>query len=115
MFNQQWCKSLLSIGGDNLHFYPNFALFSTLVGMNLDQVKSRSKKKKGLHQKWNTFFPEFKYRPALRCTLESNYWRDADEDHTQTVRGYTVKLLGGIYPPRVSTPLCLTASSFVAG
>ena len=24
---------------------------------------------------------------------------DADEDHTQVVGGYTVKLLGGIYPP----------------
>ena len=24
---------------------------------------------------------------------------DADEDHTQIVGGYTVKLLGGIYPP----------------
>ena len=33
----QWCKSLLSTGGDNLQFYPNFALFSTLEGMNLDQ------------------------------------------------------------------------------
>ena len=32
----QWCRSLLSIGGDNLQFYPNFALFSTLGGMNLD-------------------------------------------------------------------------------
>ena len=65
--------------------------------------------KKGLHQKWNTFFPEFKYRPALRFTPESNYWRDADEDHTQIVGGDTVKLLGGIYPPlpRVSAPLRL--------
>ena len=26
----------MSIGGDNLQFYPNFALFSTLGGMNLD-------------------------------------------------------------------------------
>ena len=32
----QWCRSLLSIGGDNLQFYPNFALFSTLRGINLD-------------------------------------------------------------------------------
>ena len=32
---------------------------------------------------------------------------DADEDHTQIVRGYTVKFLGGIYPPspRVLAPL----------
>ena len=28
----QWCQSLLSIGADNLQFYPNFALFSTLGG-----------------------------------------------------------------------------------
>ena len=32
----QWGRSLLSIGGDNLQFYPNFFLFSTLGGMNLD-------------------------------------------------------------------------------
>ena len=30
--DHQWCRSLLSIGGDNLQFYPNFALFSTLGG-----------------------------------------------------------------------------------
>ena len=28
----QGCRSLLSIGGNNLQFYPNFALFSTLGG-----------------------------------------------------------------------------------
>ena len=28
----QGCRSFLSIGGDNLQFYPNFALFSTLGG-----------------------------------------------------------------------------------
>ena len=27
---------MMSIGGDNLQFYPNFALFSTLGGMKLD-------------------------------------------------------------------------------
>ena len=27
---RQGCRSLLSMGGDNLQFYPNFALFSTL-------------------------------------------------------------------------------------
>ena len=67
--------------GDNLQFYPNFALFSTLGGMNIDQdffqvsklsedQKQRSSpemehffspnfgkdQKKGIHQKWNTFF-----------------------------------------------------------
>ena len=80
----QGCRSLLSIGGDNFQFYPNFALFSTLGGMNFDhdfvqvsklsedqkkkvftkngtffpQIQVKTKKKKGgLHQQWNTFFP----------------------------------------------------------
>ena len=49
-------------GGDNLQFYPNFALFSTLGGVNLNhnfvQVSKLDKdQKKGLHQKWKTFFP----------------------------------------------------------
>ena len=83
--------------GDNLQFYPNFALFSTLRGMNLDhdfvQVsKLREDQKKGLHQKWNTFFPEFKWTLTLRCTPESNFFGgDADVDHTQTIGGDTVK------------------------
>ena len=55
--------------------------------------------KKGLHQKWNTCFPEFKWTPTLRCTPESNYTGDADVDHTQTIGEDTDKLLGGgIYP-----------------
>ena len=58
----QGCRSLLSIRGDNLQFYPNFALFSTLRGMNLDhdfvQVSKLSEdQKKGLHRKCNTIFP----------------------------------------------------------
>ena len=52
----QGCRSLLSIGGDNLQFYPNFALFSTLGGMNLNEIKWRPKKK-GLHQKGTLFSP----------------------------------------------------------
>ena len=60
--HNQWCPSLLSIGGDNLQFYPNFALFSTLGGMNLDhdfvQVWKFSEDQKNC--KWNTFFPKFR-------------------------------------------------------
>ena len=47
----------------NLQFYPTFALFSTLGGMNLDQgffqvsKLSEDQKKKGLHQNWNIFSP----------------------------------------------------------
>ena len=59
---EQWCRSLLSIGGDNLQFYSNFALFSTLEGINLDhdfaQVWKFSEIKK--NKKWNTFFPKFR-------------------------------------------------------
>ena len=49
--------------GDHLQFYPNFALFSTLGGMNLDHdffqfSKLSEDQKKGLHQNWSTFFPE---------------------------------------------------------
>ena len=33
--------------------------------------------------------------------------RDADVDHTQTIGGDTVKLLGGIYPPGFVTPACI--------
>ena len=120
---------------DNLQFYLNFALFSTLGGMNLDhnflQVSklSEEQQKKGLHLKWNTFFPDsgedqkkkkkkkvftkngtlvfpqFKWRAALRCTPDSNYWGDADVDHTQIIGEETVKLLGGYIPPDFCTPV----------
>ena len=92
------CRALGG-GENNLQFYPNFALFSTLGGMNLDQDffqvnKLSEDQTKGIHQKWNSFFPriqvktkkkkrsspemehffpEFTYRPVLRCTPESNY------------------------------------------
>ena len=61
----QWCRSLLSIGGDNLQFYPNFALFSTLGGMNLDhdfvQVwKFREDQRKKC--KWNIFSPRIQVK-----------------------------------------------------
>ena len=70
------------------------------------------------------FFPEFKWRPKkklftrnrmlfLSTDLRSDAHQsqiiggDADEDHTQIVWGYTVKLLGGYIPPPplVSAPL----------
>ena len=76
------------------------------------------------------FFPEFRWRrwrpknkkkkvftrngalflsTALRSDAHQSQiiGGDADENHTQIAGGYTVKLLGGIYPqsPRVSAPL----------
>ena len=53
-------------------------------------------KKEGLHQKWNTFLSTDLRSDAHQSQIIVG---DADEDHTQIVGGYTVKLLGGIYPP----------------
>ena len=78
--------------------------------MNLDhdffsgkQIKSRSKK--GLHQKWNTFFPRIQVETCAQMQTRVKLvggGGDADVDHTQ--------IIGGIYPPspRVSAPLPLT-------
>ena len=62
----QGCKSLLSIGGIISNFTPNLP-FSTLGGMNLDHdfflaSKLSEEQKKGLHQKWNTFFPRIQVK-----------------------------------------------------
>ena len=112
--------------GDNLQVYSNFALFSTLGGEPRpryflgEEIKRRpkkevfarngtlfspnsgedqKKKKKGFHQKWNTFFPNLS--TDLRSDAHHSQiigW-DIDEDYNQIVRGYTVKSLGEIYPP----------------
>ena len=94
-------------------------------------IKLSEDQKKGLHRKWNTFSPNsgeegedqktkkkkkvFTRNGALflSTALRSDAHQsqiiggDADENHTQIVGGYTVKLLGGIYPQssRVSAPL----------
>ena len=97
--------SLLSIGGDNLQFYPNFDLFSTVGGMNLDhdfvQVWkfSDDQKKKS---KWNTFFPKF----TLRCTPIQIIGGDADVDHSQTIGGIQPNYWGLYPPPCFGTPDC---------
>ena len=125
----QWCKSLLSIGRDNLQFYPNFALFSTLGGWTSTKTFFRwanyvKTKKKIFTRNGTLFFPEFRWRPKKRkeivftrnktlflsTDLRSDAHQsqiieeDADEDHTQIVGEYTVKLLGDI-SPLVSAPL----------
>ena len=57
---RQGCRSLLSIGGDNLQFYHNFVLFSTWGGMNLDhdfvQVSKLSEDQK------KTLFPQIQVK-----------------------------------------------------
>ena len=91
-----------------MQFYPNFALFSTLGGMNLDhdffQVSklSEDQKKNGLHQTWNKvktkkkrFSPQMEhfFSPNLSRDLRSDAHQsqiiggDADEDHTQIIGG----------------------------
>ena len=62
--------------------------------------------KKKITKNGTLFSPEFKWRPALRCTPESNYWGEADVDHTLIIGGRdTVKIIGGYVPPWVSAPL----------
>ena len=69
---RQGCRSLLNIEGDNLQFYPKFALFSTLRVMNLDhdfvQVSklNEDQEKNRSSPKWNTFSPEFWWRPKKK-------------------------------------------------
>ena len=62
------------------------------------QVKTKKKKKKkGLHQKWNTFFPRIQVKTCAQMhTRVKLLGGDTDEDHTQIIGGDTVKLLGGI-------------------
>ena len=66
---------MLSIGGDNLQFYPNFGLFSTLGGMNLDHdffqvsILSEDQKIKGFYQKWkHLFFPNLGEDQKIRSS-----------------------------------------------
>ena len=125
----KWCQFLLSIGGDNLQFYPNFALFLTLGGMNLDhdfvQVsklsedpKKRSspkmehffspnsgedQKKKDLHQKRNTFFPRIQAdtyaQMHTRVKLFGRMQMYSIPYSTQTIGGIQPNYWGDISPP----------------
>ena len=53
----------------------------------------------GYATEWNTFFPEFRWRPARRCTPESNYWRGCRcKPYSNYWGGYS-QIIGGIYPP----------------
>ena len=115
----QWCRSLLSIGGDNLQFYPNFALFSTLGGMNLDhdfvQVrKFREDQRKKC--KWNIFSPRIQVKtkkkkrsssqiehffPEIFALMQTHlkYWGGCRCGPFSNYWGDTAKLLGDISSP----------------
>ena len=101
----QGCRSLLSIGWDNLQFYPNFSLFSTLRGMNLDhnffQVYKLSEGQKKVFTKiGRVFFPNSSEDQKKRSSpkLEKFFsptWSVADR--LQVIQIQTrVKLLGGM-------------------
>ena len=68
----------------------NGALFSPNSGED---------QKKGLQQEQNTFFSQI----YAQLYIHSNYWGDADVDHSQTIGGETAKLLGGCIPPGFGT------------
>ena len=107
--------------GDNLQFYPNFDLFSTLGGMNLDHdfirvsKLSEEQNKKKVFIKNGTLF-SLKSTEDLRSDAHQSEIIEgyADEDHTQIIGGDTVKLLGGYIPPiaRVLAPLPALVSPF---
>ena len=116
---------MLSIGGDNLQFYPNFALFSTLGGMKLDHdffhvSKLSEDQKKGLHQKLKEFLSpksrgDQRKGPNIIQPSDANHTQiiggDADVDHSQITGRIQSNLLGGyipLLPPhRVSAPLAM--------
>ena len=84
-----------------MQFYPNFFLFSTLGGINLDHdffqlSKLSENQKKSLHQKWNTFFPRIQVETCAQMQIIGG---DTDKDHNQIIGGGdTVKLLRGYIP-----------------
>ena len=124
-----------------MQFYPIFALFSTLGEMNFDpdffQVSKLSEdqnkkkvfnemkhffssnsgedqiKKKVFTRHGTLFFSEFKYRSALRCTPELNYWRECKGRPYSNYWGLYSHIIGGMYPPRVSASLLPRVTSLV--
>ena len=74
------------------HFFPQI------------QVKT---KKKGLHQKWNTFSPNSRGRLRSVAHHSQIIGGDANVDHTQTIGGIQLNYWEDIspHPPRVLVPL----------
>ena len=66
------------------HFFPQI------------QVKT---KKKGLRQKWNTFFPRIQVDTYAQMHTTQIIRGDADVDHTQTIGGGYSQIIGGYIPP----------------
>ena len=121
------CRALLSIGGDHLQFYPIFNIEWGEPQPKCFQISKLSEnQKKGLHQNFKSFFPEFKRRPKQKqkkkvgtkigrlfssnlsdadqiqlSDSDANQSQivggDADVDRSQIIGRNAVKLLGGIY------------------
>ena len=63
-------------------------------------------RKKGLHQKLNTFpLPNSSGHLRSDAHQRQIIGGDADVDHTQTIGGRYSQIIWGIHPPRVSAPL----------
>ena len=58
------------------------------------QIQVKTKKKRS-----STRIEHFSPNIYAQMYAHSNYWGDADVDHSQTIGGDTAKLLGGTYPP----------------
>ena len=80
---------MLSIGGDNLQFYPNFALFSTFgggmkLGHDFFHVSKLSEvQKKGLHRKLKSFCP----RNHVKTKKGPKVIQRSDANRSQIIRG----------------------------
>ena len=97
----QGCRSLLSIGWDNLQFYPDFALFSTLGGMNLDhdfvQVSklNADQEKNRFSPKMEHFFPRIQVKTKKRSSPEMEHFFSRIQVDTYAQMHTRVKLMEG--------------------
>ena len=63
--------------------------------------KLSQEQKKGLHEKWNTFFPWIQAETCSQmhnCTSQSNYWRGCRCRPYSNYWGGYIQIFGGIYP-----------------
>ena len=115
---RQWCKSLLSIVGDNLQFYSNFALFSTLRGMSLDQdffqmsklsedQNKKTKKSSSLYMEH--FFPRIQVQTYAQMHTRVKLLEGMQMTTTlKLLRGYS-QIIGGGYIPLIPPGFGTTA------
>ena len=114
------CKSLLSVGEDNLQFYPNFALFSTMGDEHFFQVSKSSEDQKKVFTKNGTLFSsnsdedqkkrfspkmEHFFSPEIQvetCAQVHNGVKFLEEMQMKTILkllGWIQSIIGGYIPP----------------